>query len=873
MKTKLLILFFSLVCCYTLHAQENDRYRLSHKVEPTYQFIHLNLNPDKDDYSGTTKIELDITKSISSFRVHGKNFKIDNISLLQNNKSIDIDFEFQKFGFLEISLGKPLTQGKCTIEFEFNGTLSKKGEGIIKFTKDSLNYIFTQMEAIYARQFFPCFDEPNFKFPFQIEITGPKDYLIVSNTPEEKISTTGNSKTILFKKTKPIPNYLLAFAVGPYETTPIPGLSVPGRIILPKGFLDKSHYGKSVTSKILESLEAYFGIPYPYEKLDFIGVTNYNSGAMENPGLVVYQESLLIDSDELSLSIKNSIANIIAHELAHMWFGDLVTLEWWNDTWLNEGFATWLADEIILNAFPELKSMDALFGNFIWSVQNDMIETITPIVRIINGNDNPHEAFDALSYSKSQVVLRMLENWMGRDNFRQGLQNYFNKHSWSNTTSDDLLNSLASVTDKPIKLMMKDFVMQPGVPVVSAQVSGNKLVLLQERLKTVEVERNFNEHWVIPMNLKIFDGKKLYHKQIVLDQSHKEFVFDDLETIEWLHLKDNVTGYYLMLLPADIMKRALNSGQLTPTEIQDIFTGWRFGWQAGKVHPVDILKLAYNFRNTQNKAFIVGLAGRINGIKNTLSQTLSPELFTPYINQTTAPMLNEIGLEVDLSFTNSEGGSQSALINSLDNNSEIINKVAELGRQYLSQNSISFNYMTHLTKLIYYYGDDELYHMVLHKIETTKDPLERRALLFALGFFPGKYVQKNLQYALTGDLEPNERMVIPLFIKNMYNIDKIKKGKKPQPDILKWFKKNEAFYRETASEELFDNILTYCVSDREDINTFNRLFPEDSRSKPMEIELKKRNSSVERREKLNELYADDVKQYLEDFNKNNGLKN
>ncbi len=873
MKTKLLLLFLTLVFFNSLLSQEKDQYRLSHKVEPIYQFIHLNLDPDKDVYSGTTKIEMEIAAPLSSFRLHGKNFEIAKISLIQNYKRITCNFEFQEFGLLKITPREALTPGKYKIEFEFNGSFSKKGEGIVKFTKDSLNYIYTQMQDIYARQFFPCFDEPNFKFPYQIKITAPKDYLIVSNTPEEKVTITGHSKTILFKKTKPLPSYLLAFAVGPYETTPIPGLSVPGRIILPKGYLDKSRYGKRVTSKILKSLEEYFGIPYPYEKLDFIGVANYNFGAMENPGLVVYAEDYLIDSDELSLSSKNTIANIIAHELAHMWFGNLVTLEWWNDTWLNEGFATWLADEIVLKEFPELNSMDGLYRNFSWSVQNDVVETITPIVRIIKGKDKPMDAFDALSYSKSQVVLRMLENWMGKDNFRRGLQSYFNKHKWSNTTSDDLFNSMTSVSDKPIKQMMQDFVMQPGVPVVSVQVNGNTIVLSQERLKTVEVQRNFNEKWVIPLNLKIFDGNKVYHKQIVLNQPQKQFIFNDLDTIEWLHLKNNVTGYYLMLLPADIMTKALNSGQLTATEIQDIFTGWRFGWQAGKVHPVDVLKLAHNFRNTQNKAFINGLAGRINGIKDILSWTLSPELFIQYMNQTAVPMLDKIGLEVDLSFTTTESLSQSALINSLDNNPEIIKKVAEFGKQYLLNHTISYNHRTHLTKLFYYYGDDELYNSVLKKIETTKNPSERSALISAIGNFPGKFIQKNLQYALTGDLEPNERMLIPFYMNFMYSAEKVKKGKKPQPDILGWFKKHEDFYRKTVSEVSIDYVLTYCVMDREDIDTFNRSFPEESRSKTMQIKLKKRISRVERWEKLNELYADDVKQYLEDFNNSISSKN
>jgi aminopeptidase N len=229
---------------------------------------------------------------------------------------------------------------------------------------------------------------------------------------------------------------------------------------------------------------------------------------MENPGLIVYLDNFLIDPDQLPLSSKYYIAYVIAHEMAHMWFGNLVTLEWWNDAWLNEGFATWVAGEIVLKAFPELNSMDALYGNFTRSVQEDLAESIKPVVRSIKGNDKPLEAFDALSYSKSQVVLRMLENWIGRDNFRFGLQTYFTKYKWSNTTSDDLLNTMAAVTDKPVRNMMKDFIMQPGVPLVTAQVKGNTLRLTQERFKTVEVQENFNQTcWNGIKSMRIFIKK------------------------------------------------------------------------------------------------------------------------------------------------------------------------------------------------------------------------------------------------------------------------------------------------------------------------------------------------------------------------------
>ena len=865
MKVKFCFISVILLFVCTAGSQANDPYRLSHKVEPLYQFIHLNLDPDKDSYSGKTKIEIEIREPNSSFRLHGKDFEISKFSLVQNSTLIKCTYNFEKYGLLRITASEPLTPGNYMIEFEFKGDFSKKGEGIVKFTKDSLNYIYTQMEDTYARQFFPCFDEPNFKFPYQIEITTPKHFLTVSNTNEAKITGNDQLKTVLFKKTKPIPSYLIAFAVGPYETIPIPGLSVPGRIILPKGYIGKSRYGKQITSKILNSLEAYFGIPYPYEKLDLIGVANYNFGAMENPGLVVFQEKYLIDLEHLALSSKYDIANVITHELAHMWFGDLVTMNWWNDAWLNEGFATWLADEIILKNFPELNSMDELYGNFTRSVSDDQVESIKPIVREIKGKDNPLEVFDALSYSKSQVVLRMLQNWMGIDNFRLGLKNYFHKYKWSNSVSDDLFNSMSSVTDLPVKQLMHDFIMQPGVPLVSLQVSGNKIILSQERFKTVEAKTNFKTKWLIPLNLKISDGEKIYKKQIVLDQSEKEFTFPDLKTIQWLHLKNNVTGYYLTLLPSDIMKAALSSGQLTGTEVQEIFIGWQYGWQAGKTNPVDILGTAFQFRNNQNKNFIEGFAGRIFNIRDIMSLTIPMKLFNTYMDQTAVPMLENLGLEIDLSMTAAEKTAQNNLIYSLENNSTVVNKISVLARTYYTTHPLTEIYFPYLRTFFYNEGNEQLYDSVRKRLETTKDPSEKNVLIMSLGYFPDRFNQFNLDYVLLGNLQSIENLLIPFWMHSKYRMEKLNGIKNASPPILEWIKAHEKFYRKKVSDDLFDSVLPLFVWDRDDLEIFNRLFPEDSRPKITDIRLQTRIALVERSEKLNQMYGDAIKHYLENF--------
>ncbi|MCK4754173.1 MAG: M1 family metallopeptidase, partial [Calditrichia bacterium] len=727
----ILFLFSSL-----LFSQTDDPYRLNHKVEPVYQLIHLNLDPDKEDYSGHTSIELEISENLTSFRLHGKEFEITEIELHQNNISIPVEYEFLEYGFLKIISKDELSAGKYKLSFSFKGQYDKKGQGIIKYTKDSLDYIYTHMEPIHARRFFPCFDEPNFKFTYQIEITASRDYLVVNNTPEEKETVKDNNKTILFKKTKPTPSYLLAFAVGPYETMPIPGLSIPGRIILSKGYLDKSLYIKNHTAKILKSLEDYFGSSYPYKKLDFIGI-GMPAGAMENPGLVVFGDSYLIDSESLSLRRKRYRIMVTAHELAHMWFGNLVSLKWWNDNWLKEGFADWLAHEIILSDFPEVDPMGAISNNINIALRDDSKATTEPIQRDLKGNDNPNEVFDALSYDKSQIVLRMVENWIGRETFQKAMKTYFEKYKWKNTNAEDLFEILQEISGKDVTQVMQDFVMQAGVPIIEVrQIDSNTITLSQQRYKSVENVNNYKTIWHIPIALKLYDGNDVHEKYLYLDQHAKDFSFPELDKIEWVHLKNNLLGYYLQILPMDLFKPAIQSVELSLYEKKDLYTGLKYGYLAGQTNPSEILDLAYAVRNTSDEAIIEATIDRVADIFSTFEEDLDKNNSNFFLNHTLLPFLEKFGYDYSLEESSDKSNARSALFGTLKDNDQVRNRVVEIATQYLTNDVlISYSNYIYLVFLFYYEGTTSIYEKLRHRINKTKDPSERNVLFWTLGWF------------------------------------------------------------------------------------------------------------------------------------------
>ncbi len=859
-----LICIILILISTNLFSQTDDPYRLNHKVEPVYQFIHLNLDPDKEDYSGHTSIELEISENLTSFRLHGKEFEITEIELHQNNISIPVEYEFQDYGFVKIISKDELGAGKYKLLFGFKGQYDKKGQGIIKYTKDSLDYIYTHMEPIHARRFFPCFDEPNFKFSYQLEITAPKDYLVVNNTPEKKETVKDNNKTILFKKTKPMPGYLLAFAVGPYDSMPIPGLSIPGRIILSKGYLDKSFYIKDHTAKILKSLENYFGSPYHYDKLDFIG-PGIMGGAMENPGLVVFAENFLIDRESLTLSDKQTRLLYTAHELAHMWFGNLVSLIWWNDNWLKEGFAEWLANEIVLREFPELDPMENIAWNMNRPLNNDTKTTTEPIHRKLSGKDNPGEVFGALSYYKSQTVLRMVENWIGRETFQKAMKIYFEKYKWKNTGAEDLFKILQEVSGKDVTQVMKDFVFQAGVPIIEVELKDpGTFFLSQQRYKSVENPNNYSTIWHIPIVLKLYDGKSIYEKYIYLEKQKQKVSYPEIDKIKWVHLKNNLLGYYLQSLPMDMFKRAIHSNELGIYEKKDLFTSLRYSYLAGRTSPSEILDLTYSVRNTIDEAVIQAMINRVSNISSVFRKDIDKNDFNEYLNRVMLPFVDKIGYKISLEESSDKSIARGSLFRTLKHNDKLRNRVNDLAIEYLSiDNPISFKHYMYLVFLFYYKGTPAIYEKVRHRIETTKDPTDRMVLFYTLGWFKDEgLVQKNLDYSLSENIGPNERMSIILSIQGMYRFEH-----KSTMNIIPWFHEHYTFFKENVSQDYLDSwYLTNLIYNYDDLNLFNQLFTEGERSKTLHQNIAIEIEDLKREEELLKIFGKDVREYLKDFN-------
>ena len=551
-------------------------YRLPPTVAPLSQAIELRLDPSQSDYSGHTTIRLSVSTETDRIGVYQIGLELSDIELRSANGVRTLAATAGDWDISWLADGAPIVPGDYTLTLAFSGAHSTDSLGMHRVTFEDHDYIFTQMESMYARRAFPLFDEPSFKIPYQLTIAAPAELTVVANTPVASRSEEDGWQRVEFTETKPLPSYLLAYAVGPLDRAPLEGMSVPGYVYTPKGRAGETGFVRRETPTIVAALEDYFGSSYPYAKLDFVAVPEFAFGAMENPGLITYRTDLLLVGDDVAGTTAEGVLNVIAHEVAHIWYGDLVTMEWWDDLWLNEAFATWMARSTLERIYPqydpELKLPQA--GAF----EADQRTTSKAIRKTVRNNA---EIFDGigLNYTKGHAVLRMLENYVGHDVWRDAIRAYLRKYAWGNATESDLWAVVSEVSGLDVASIASDYLNQPGFATVSLAGDGT---LSQERYLTYGREAAALE-WRIPLNIKYKargEVRQTFHlledKTDTVDlPADAAWVFPDAGGNGYFRWKTDLDQFYNLIEDLDVLSRRekialldnaealLNSGDLS----------------------------------------------------------------------------------------------------------------------------------------------------------------------------------------------------------------------------------------------------------------------------------------------------------------------
>lgn len=489
-------------------------------MTPTNYVLIFEPDLEKFAFDGTESILINCKKSTNTITMNCAELTIQSCQVKSGGKIIKSTPKTNESKEeLQIKLGEKI-KGKATIDLKFRGILNDRLLGFYRSRykqNGKTKYLATtQFEAADARRAFPCWDEPEAKATFEISIIADNKFTALSNMPvksKKKIT----SKTIYkFAKTPIVSTYLIYLGVGEFEYLTGKIGKVQIRVVTTKGNKSKGKFSLELGKKLLTSYERYFGIKYPLPKLDLIAVPDFAAGAMENWGAITFRETILLyDPKTSSTKTKQFIAEVISHEIAHQWFGNLVTMKWWNDLWLNESFATFMATKFVDEYYPEWD----LWNQFVEDAMNvamglDSLKTTHPIDVTVNSPAEIREIFDAISYDKGGCVLRMLEHYVGEPNFQKGLKKYLSDFKYKNAKGSDLWNAIGKASKMPVVSMVNTWLKQPGFPLVEVNQDddGNALHLKQKRF-LLESDKKFSKGlWSIPLSIGLEDeiSKKLF---------------------------------------------------------------------------------------------------------------------------------------------------------------------------------------------------------------------------------------------------------------------------------------------------------------------------------------------------------------------------
>jgi tricorn protease interacting factor F2/3 len=438
----------------------------------------------------------------------------------------------QKDGNLVVKSGP--FKGK--LEIQYSGKIPDTLAGIYKAPYDGTYIITTDFEAANARRMLPCVDHPECKAEFKLTVRIDNDLDAISNMPVESVNIEDSKKVVSFQKTPRMSTYLLYLGIGRLEEIKE---RLGDKEVIIAGTHGKPRNGEfalQFAKKSLKFYESYFGTPYVLPKIHLIGVPEFAAGAMENWGAITFREAALYVDKNSSFATRKSVAQIVSHELAHQWFGNLVTMKWWNDLWLNESFATLMGYKVVNDAFPDWNAWeDFLIDETSPAMSMDSLKNTHPIEADVKSPDDIQEIFDAITYGKGASILRMIEAYTGVDEFRKGVQNYLERYRFSNAAGIDLWNSLDECSGKPVARIMTEWIGKPGHPVVTAKIDQGKIVLRQEGfLLSGEPAKTI---WPIPITMKV-NGES---KTLLLD---KEEVTMNAENVKSLQLNSDRTGFY-----------------------------------------------------------------------------------------------------------------------------------------------------------------------------------------------------------------------------------------------------------------------------------------------------------------------------------------
>jgi aminopeptidase N len=724
----------------------------------------LTLTPDfnRDDFAGDETIQIRVLRPTFSVVLNSLEIEFHEATVVSGGATqvakVTIDKQKQ---MATLMVPKQLNAGPATIHIRYTGILNNQLRGFYLGRAGGRKYAATQFESTDARRAFPAFDEPAYKATFDITAVVDKGDIAISNNPvaSDTPGPSAGKHSITFKTTPRMSSYLVALVVGDFEYVEGSADGVPIRVWTTPGKKHFGNYALQAGQECIKYFNNYFGIKYPFEKLDLIGLPDFAAGAMENTGAITFRDALLlVDETNAPTYTYKEIGSVISHEIAHQWFGDLVTMQWWDDIWLNEGFATWMETKPLEAWKPawHMELDDVLdSGN---SLNIDSLQNTRPIHQAADTPDQIEELFDGIAYGKAAAVLRMLEAYLGPEAFRDGVRAYIKEHSYSNATESDFWSALAKASNKPVDRLMPTFVNQPAAPLVSihAQCQGEttKIMVSQRRFfyDRQLLDSESKELWMVPVTLKTAGPTK--DSTVLL--TNKDQVFELPGCHPWVFGNGGAQGYYRVGYDSGdfrVMSQDVEQ-DFTPAErivlIRDAWATVRSGQQ-----PIgDFLRLAEGLHSERNAKVVEQMDLELDYIGDHIVSEEHRAAYQSFVRGLLGPMQKELGWTV----TPGEDPNRKDLrayvtytIGYTGRDPEVLARARELTLQEMSApGSVDPSMVDTVFGLAAINGDSALYDQMMSHVKQNQAPEQYYRYFYNLARFTDtRLLQRTLDYALS----------------------------------------------------------------------------------------------------------------------------
>jgi aminopeptidase N len=734
--------------------------RLPADIVPEHYDIAVTPNLQAATFSGTEKIAVKLARPTATIVLNAAEITFDTVTVSSGGRTqrarVALAPAKEQATF---TIPRPIPAGTAEIVIAYRGILNDQLRGLYLSQANNRRYAVTQLEATDARRMFPSFDEPAFKATFTLTATidngdhAISNGAVVSDTP----GPGAGKHTVKFDTTPKMSTYLVALAVGDFECQAGGAAGVPIRICSTPDKKGQTGFALEAAQEILRYYDRYYSVKYPFKKLDVVAVPDFAAGAMENTAAIFYRETLLLsDPRTASIAVKKNIAIVLAHEMAHQWFGDLVTMRWWDDIWLNEGFANWMETKPLKAWKPEWHmELDEVQSNQ-RAMSLDALASTRPIRAEASTPAEINELFDAIAYEKGAAVLRMIEAWVGEDAFRTGVNAYIDRFKYSNARAEDFWGTLTASTGKPVDRVMSGFVDQPGVPFVDAAVrcsEGRGTAAVTQERAAAGRANPVSTAWNIPVCVKTPAAKVSCD---VVSRAPAAIPLDSCPA--WVMANAGARGYYRAVYPPELVSAiARDVGLLTPAErIALVADEWALV-RAGRHDVGTFLELASGFNGERTPAVMGTLLGALGSVGEELTTESSRPKFRTWVAALLRPALQETEWAPAASESDDRKELRALLVGGLGNiarDPEVIAKAREVLLSELAKpGSVEPALLNTAVTVAARGGDAALYEKYLARSRSASDPEEHYRYLYALASFSDPaLVRRTMDYILSPEV-------------------------------------------------------------------------------------------------------------------------